>query len=552
MNLTGGQLIVHALLGEGVDTIFGISGSHVLAIYDALRDTPEIRNITMRHEHAAALAAEAYGRLTGKPGVVIVTAGPGATNALSGIAQAYTTAAPVVIITGSVPPNARPEVFHGVDDPTFLHQIFTPVTKRTTRVLRAADIPNVLAEAFSLAVSGRPGPVHIELDESVLKATVENVSAYVPSPREKHAVDSTVLERFAESLRGAQRPVILAGRGVLASFAQSELARLAEALAAPVIFTGDALGVMSYRDKWCAGLTGTMMGPNPLCARLLKEADVLLGIGLRPNAANLEPVLQGLPGHVVILGFDDRQVDHVGAAQTYVTDIKPATQALANLIEPNRRAADEEILTAIEVNKRAMLDILRKAVEPYRDKSPLHFGLVVEELARHMTPDTIVMGDVGNHNAWSAAFLSRLGADRFYVVGPWAAMGYALPGAIGAKVGCPNAPVVGITGDGAFLMSSHDFATAVQNRLPIVYVILNDGRFGMVEMLQRRGYGRTYATEIEPSNFAKYAESFGARGITVSRASELRPAFEEAFKAQGPVIVEAICDPNIPYASMSS
>ncbi|HLB12726.1 MAG TPA: thiamine pyrophosphate-binding protein, partial [Dehalococcoidia bacterium] len=172
MALTGAQLVVQGLLEEGVDTVFGIPGSHVLAIYDALREALQIRHVTAVHENNAALMAGVYARLTGKPGVAVVTAGPGATNAATGIAQAYSSAFPVVIITGSVPPKAKKEIFHGVDDPEFLHKIFSPITKLSFRIERPEEVPEKLAQAFSQALSGRPGPVHVEIDELVLKGEV--------------------------------------------------------------------------------------------------------------------------------------------------------------------------------------------------------------------------------------------------------------------------------------------------------------------------------------------------------------------------------------------
>ena len=553
MALTGAQLVVQGLLEEGVDTVFGIPGSHVLAIYDALREALQIRHVTAVHENNAALMAGVYARLTGKPGVAVVTAGPGATNAATGIAQAYSSAFPVVIITGSVPPKAKKEIFHGVDDPEFLHKIFSPITKLSFRIERPEEVPEKLAQAFSQALSGRPGPVHVEIDELVLKE--EAGEAREPPLQYRRVgpvcqgLDALAMDKIVESLRLAKRPVIVAGKGVLASFARDDLAQAAEVLAAPVVYPNDAVGVMSYKHRWSAGVIATPMGVNPFTVKLMHEADLLLAIGLRPDAWNLDLILRNAPEVLLFIGFDDEQVSQEGALLSCVSEARSALQEIMHRLAPDRRRADEALLEEIGANKRAVLQAFYSAIEPYRQRTPVHFGLALEELARHLTPVTIVIGDVGNHNVWATAFLTRLGADNFLNPGLWAAMGFAIPAAIGAKIACPERRVVGITGDGSFLMSSADFATAVQHGLQIVYVVLDDRRYGMVEMLQRRAYGRTYATEITPPDFVKYAESFGAAGIRVERASELRGAFHQAFAAAGPVVVDVICESEVPYVS---
>ena len=556
--------MVQALLGEGVDTVFGISGSHVLSIYDALRDAPQIRHVTASHENNAALMAEAYARVTGKPGVALVTAGPGATNAVSGIAQAYTNAAPVILVSGSVPLNSKKETFHGVDDPTFLHRIFSPVTKLSVRVEQAEDIYHVFAHAFSRALSGRPGPVHVEIDPTVLNTCVANPCIYAHEPRLRALPDQSMVARIVDALRRAERPVIVAGKGVLVSRAAEELAQLAELLTAPVVFPQDALGCMSHDHPLCVSFMSTMMGINPLVIELLNRSDAVFGIGLRPNASNLGPILHHIPNNLIFVGFDDLEDTQEGAALSCVADPKMMLQELiprlsASLLHDSTRndttqnrlrSLRSDSLAEIARNKQALLSALHSAVEPYREKAPMHFGVALAELVKHLPPNTIVVSDVGNHAVWTLTYLMRLQTAELLQVGDWAAMGYATPGTIGAKIANSDRPVVGITGDGSFLMSCAEFATAVQNRLRIIYVILHDGRHGMVEKLQLRDYRRVYATEINPPDFAKYAESFGAVGIRVEQPCELGNAFLQAFAADGPVIVDVICDSGVPYVSI--
>jgi acetolactate synthase-1/2/3 large subunit len=365
-------------------------------------------------------------------------------------------------------------------------------------------------------------------------------------------MDPTTAVKIIDALRQAERPLIIAGKGVLTTEAKGELAQMAELLAAPVVFPGDAYGAMSYSSQWCVGMIGPGINANPLVNKLFREADLLLGIGLRPNSANTDTFLRESKGKLVFVGFDDEPVAHQGASLSCVAETKPALQELVRLFEPYRRKPNQERLAEIEANKQFMIELFQKGMQPYREDGPLHFGLVLEELTRHLPAGAILVGDIGNHNSWSTALLPRWGIDNLVQVGPWAAMGFGLPGAIGAKVACPERTVVGITGDGAFLMNCADFPTAVQQGLDIVYLVLNDGRHGMVEMLQRRGYGRTYATEIPPSDLVKFAESFGATGIRISHPSEIREGLQRAFKTKGTVVVDVISDSSIPYVSIPS
>ncbi|MBI4318197.1 MAG: thiamine pyrophosphate-binding protein [Chloroflexi bacterium] len=547
---TAGRVVVEALEAEGVDTIFGLPGSHINAIYVALAESPSIRHITTKHENSASLMALVYGALRHRPGVCLVTAGPGGTNALSGIAQAYTAAVPVVIITGAVAPDAAKEAFHGVDAPDLLQKAYASATKRSLTVEQVEDIPATIAQAFCLASSGRPGPVHVAIPENVMDGSTDRAPAYRKLPVEPVGLPSSAADDIAKMLRGAARPVICAGKGILAADAAAELAALAKLLGAPVVFPQDGLGAMSYKHPLCVGILTTIVGPNPFAFELMKRSDALLGIGLRPMAANLAPILRAAPRNFAFVGTDDAPNVVPEAAISCVADNKLALQELIARLKDRPRAADPALLARIEANKAAINQAFHTSILTNSRDGVVHFGLAVEELARRLREDAIVVGDIGNHGVWTVNYLPRLGVDNLVQVGTWGAMGFAVPGVTAAKLVHPERQVVGLTGDGSFLMASADFVTAVEHRLHVVYILLDDRRYGMVDLLQRREFGRSYAVDIGVPDFVKYAESFGALGIRVEEASQLGQAIDRALAADRPVIVDVVGDPLVPYVSL--
>src|SRR6185437_13576261 len=272
-----GAAVVEALKAEGVEHVFGLVGSHVIEIYDALVDAPSIRHITVKHEMTASGMADAYGRLTGKPGVVFVTAGPGATNSLTGVAQAYMAASPLVHISGAVPRKASFESFHGVDQEDFLVRVFAEVTKWSVSVQRPADIPHVLSRAFAIATSGRPGPVHVEIPQDVLLADATEMDVYEPTVIEPLRLSDNDLDALASRIRGSSRPVIWAGKGVRARFSSDELGELAQLLEAPVILSGDASGALPDTHPLSAGQLA-LYDRTPLQKELTAEADLIIAV----------------------------------------------------------------------------------------------------------------------------------------------------------------------------------------------------------------------------------------------------------------------------------
>jgi acetolactate synthase-1/2/3 large subunit len=543
---TAGQAVIDALLAEQVDVVFGLAGSHILAICDALVDAEGIRFVVCKHENNAALMADAYGRLTRRPGVCLVTAGPGATNSMTGVAQAFAAASPVVHISGTVPRRARKGAFHGLDRPGFLREAFEPVTKWSARVDEVEDTPRILAEAFSIASSGRPGPVHVELPEDLLAEPPTDVWEYGQRPVESAALDVELVDRLAEMLVTAERPMICAGAGVHASGAEGDLVKLAESLGAAVIFPRNAFGAFPFSHRLCAGCF-TTYPPNPFPMQLVEQSDLLLAVGMRADTTTGEMLDAHAPANYFYLtpegelGKSDRAVlsvpVHTGAA----------LNALAKRIAPESGVSGGWAESQIAEARESLRAGLERTVEEYRGHRPVHFAVVLKELSSVLDEDAVVVSDIGNHGVWASWWFELYGTQTFLEPGPWGAMGFALPGAIAAKLTRPDSQVVGLTGDGAFLMSCSDFGTALEAGTKVVMVVLNDQRYGMIHTLQMKDYGRTIATELRGPDLVKFAESFGALGIRVEDDTELPGALSRALEADVPAIVDVACGYDFPH-----
>jgi acetolactate synthase-1/2/3 large subunit len=540
------QAVVGALMAEQVDVVFGLAGSHILAVCDALIHAEGIRFVTCKHENNAALMADAYGRLTQRPGVCLVTAGPGATNSMTGVAQAFAAASPVVHISGTVPRRAGRGAFHGLDRPTFLREAFAPVTKWSARVDEVEDTPRILAEAFSIANSGRPGPVHVELPEDVLKEPPTEVWDYARRPAEAAAPDSKLVDRLAEMLISAERPMICAGVGVRTPDARADLLKLAESLGAAVTFPRSALGAFPSAHHLCAGSFNTYP-PNPFPMQLVEESDLLLVVGMRAGTTLSEILDDHAPEKYVYL-TPEGELDRSDRATLSVSvDTEALLRGLAERVAEQSRASASWAESQITTARQALRAGAERTVETYRGHKPIHFALVLKELWSLLQKDAVVVADIGNHGVWASWWYELYGTQTYLEPGQWGAMGFALPGAIAAKLIRPDRQVVGLTGDGAFLMSCSDFGTALEEGTKVVIVVLNDQRYGMIHALQTMDFGRTFATELRSPDLVKFAESFGALGIRVEDGAELPEALSRALDAEKPVIVDVACGYDFPH-----
>jgi len=540
-----GPAVVEAFKAEKVEFVFGLAGSHVLAIFDALADEPQICHVVTKHENNAAFMAGMYGHLTGRPGVVLVTAGPGATNSLSGVAQAYFQSMPMVHISGGVPLGSGNEVFHGVDRDDFLHRMFADVTKWSVRVERAEDVPDILSRAFALAVSGRPGPVHVDIPQNIIQAEGVEMPSYRPSPVEKQAPPKELVRQVRQALVKAQRPMICAGRGVLVHRAEAELVALAEAVSAPVLHCTNSLGVIADDHPLATGAFSQWRG-NSFGWELLSEADFVLAVGFRSGSFTVDELVQQAPEHTVLMALDEPHTltPMEGLEAVAACDSRLFLSRLLAHAGEFRRPLDEDLTERIARHKEAFRRGLAQYMAPYENARPIHFGQATQELVSRLNQDAIVVSGVGNHNMWGFLMAPIRKRDSFIQEGFWATMGSELGGGIAAKLTCPKRQVVVITGDGSLLMSASDFVTAVETGANILVVVLNDSRYGMINAIQRRDFERSFGDEIAPVDFVRFAESFGATGVRVESPEALPDAMERALalSAQTPVILDVVCN----------
>lgn len=547
-----GAAIVEALQAEGVEYIFGLVGSHVLEIYDALADTPSIRHITVKHETTASGMADAYGRLTGKPGVVLVTAGPGATNSLTGVAQAYMSASPMIHISGAVPTGASYESFHGVDRPDFLVRMFDEVTKWSVSIARPEDIPRVFARAFAIATSGRPGPVHIEIPQDVLLADATVMAPYVPEviPPVRLAEDD--LGQIVEQIRASRKPVIWAGKGVRATLTDETLAELAELLEAPVILAGDAAGALPDTHPLSTGQLA-LYAHTPLQQELAAEADLIIAVGERGGTGHADMLFAAAKAPVIgiWLGNEGEGADP-RASGGAVADLPVALGQLIEACGDQQRQVDQALRTRIARGKDGLRQHIRDGLRrDYGQVRPLHYGLALEALPEMVDADTIVLGDIGSHNQWTRLVLQGLNRTTFTPEGYWGAMGFGLPAALAAKLAFPEKKVIAVTGDGCFLMASADFATAVESGINPVIIILNDRQYGMIVGMQERSYGRASETALDGPDFVAFARSFGADGMRVEEPEKLREALERGLASRTIFVIDVQCDYRFPVYNLA-
>jgi len=546
--MSPGRAVVASLLAHGVDTVFGLDGSHVIQVFDALADAPSIAPLTFKHENNAAIAAETYGRLTGRPGVVVVTAGPGATNSLSGIGGAYAAGAPVVHISGGVPVGAPHEAFHGVDGPDFLQDAFKGVTKWSVRVEDASEIPAVLAKAFKIAVSGRPGPTHVEIAESAL--TVKEVeveqATLVSGPTSVYDVADELpsLNDVIATIDGATRIAIVAGKNAMYPAVSEAIVKLAERLGAPVAHTWDGHGSMPTVHPLSLGVWWGAARSHPTALEIVGAADLVLGVGVRAGT-EMGVGLQSGEAPVVLLDATDDASPTTGPAIGSIGALAAAVERLAASCKAREtdRATLDTCKKARELQQRG-LDI---ELERYQDTRPWHIGAAIDALARRMTPDIFVVSDVSNVKLWTPLQVPVWGPESHFQSGSWGAMGYCLPSVLAAARLRPNKKIVGLAGDTSFLMASSDFLTICEQRLPVVIAIHHDQRIGMIDNMHTKAFGRAYASEIGRVDFVTYAEAFGATGIRVEDPAELEAAWDKALASDGPFILELRAGHDFPW-----
>ena len=538
--MTGAQAIIEALKKEKVNHIFGISGGAVLPIYDVLYDA-EMRNILAKHEQCAGHMADGYARVSGLPGVCIATSGPGATNLVTGIANAYMDSSPVVSITGQVTRAAiGKDAFQEAD----IVGITTPITKYVTQVKRTEDIPKVFKTAFYIATSGRPGPVLVDVPKDIQQHSTDfefhdSITLRGYKPRDNpHPVQ---VKRAAEMLVKAEHPMILAGGGVIISNASRDLLKLAELMMLPVATTLMGKGSIPETNPLSLGMVG--MHGMAQAHTLILESDVLLAVGARFSDRTTAR-LDGFCPDTQIIHLD---IDSSEIGKNVKIDLPIVADAGKTLREIYKLVAKKEMTN----EKSPWHSRIQQVREHYtseleRDSQSITAPAIIRSLRALLPNNAIIATEVGQNQMWAALHFQSLEPRTFLSSGGLGTMGVGFPAAIGAKVAKPDVPVVDIAGDGSFIMSAQELATSVLEEIPVIVVVLNNSMLGMVAQWQRIFYNRRYSGTMlhDSPDFVKLAEAFGAQGIRIGSLDEFSQAVKNGLTSDVTTVIDVPISPE--------
>ena len=530
--MNGSQIIVEALRRHGVDYLFGYPGGACMPIFDALVDAPEIKIVLVRHEQGGTHMADGYARATGKPGVVLVTSGPGATNTVTGLLTAQMDSVPMVVLTGqTITPNLGKDAFQEAD----VFGVTMPVVKHSYLVREVNDLPRVMNEAFHLATSGRPGPVLVDLPKDVVSAECEadftdefHLPGYAPPARGL----TEDLEKAAELISSSKKPLLYVGAGAVIAQASRQVIGLAEKLQAPVTTTLLGKGAFPETHPLSVGMLG--MHGTAYANKTVVDCDLIMAIGARWDDRITGKVSEFCPDAIKI---------HI--------DVDPAE--FGKIIDPDVSiAGDAKLVLEDLIPLVSKLDSQPwlKQIEKWKKKYPLKFpkrgGLraqqVLKELDRLTDSKAIISTDVGQHQMWTAQFCKTNEERKWLSSGGAGTMGYGLPSAIGAQLGCPDELVVAVVGDGGFQMTMPELATAAIHKLPIKILIINNRYLGMVRQWQQLFFDNRESGVDMMGNpdFVKIGEAYGIKGFHLRRTGDITKVLQKALDyIEGPCIIEA-------------
>jgi acetolactate synthase-1/2/3 large subunit len=540
---TGGQVLVDALRIHGVDTVFCVPGESYLAVLDALHDAEEaISVITCRHENGAAFMGEAYGKLTGKPGVTMVTRGPGACNGSIGVHTALQDSSPMVMFVGQVPRGFRGrEAFQEVD----YEAMFAPLAKWVVEVDDAARLPEIVARAFSTATSGRPGPVVVSLPEDMLTDLVDVADTPAFQRIEPQPAEAD-MAHLREMLQAARQPLVLVGGGGWSAKAGADLEAFAAANNLPITASFRAQDIIDNGHPNFVGEVG--INTNPKLAQRVRDTDLLIVIGARLG----EITTQGytlLQAPKAAQGLVHVYPDPEELGRVYQPDL--AINAAVGPFVASARRSQQADTAAWDAWTEAARSDYEDWIVPRESPGPLNLSQIFHDLREAAPADTILTSDAGNFAGWAGRYFpfrryrTLLGATN-------GAMGYGMPAAVAAKAARPDATVICYAGDGGILMTGNELATAVRHDLAIVLIIANNSMYGTIRMHQERDYpGRTTATRLTNPDFVDWARSFGAHGERVETTEQFAPAFERALAAGRPAVIEVIVDEELLSSNMT-
>ncbi|OPY87760.1 MAG: Acetolactate synthase isozyme 3 large subunit [Syntrophaceae bacterium PtaU1.Bin231] len=543
MKLTGSEVLFRTLHKEDANTIFGYPGGSVMDIYDEMFRQKDIRHILVRHEQGAIHAADGYARASGKVGVCLVTSGPGATNTVTGIANAYGDSIPVVVFTGQVPT-------HLIGNDAFQEVDITGITRSCTKhnylVRRIEDLARTVREAFHIARSGRPGPVLIDLPKDVMQSSIDEGAI----EDEVHLNGTSALPDIEEDcvrafklLKEARRPLLFVGGGVILGKACDDLRTFARRLHVPVISSLMGLGAFPGTDPLSLGMVG--MHGTYYANMAISHCDLLFAVGVRFDD-RVTSKLEAFAPHAKIVHID---IDAVSLERTVRTDIPILSDSKRALSIFNRLMAEASFSYPPDQTREWL-----EQVAAWKKRVPLSYcrsqrikpQYVVEKLFEITGGDAIVTTEVGQNQMWAAQFYKFDHPNSFITSGGLGAMGFGFPAAIGAQVACPDRTVVDIAGDGSIQMNIQELATAVTHRIPVKVVILNNLYLGMVRQWQELYYGKRYSqSHINTGpDFVKLAEAYGAVGLRTDKPEEVKKVLTKGLNTEGPVFMDIRVEPE--------
>ena len=536
--MRGGEAIIESLKNMGVKTIFGYPGGQTIPFYDMLYDA-DIDHILVRHEQAASHAADGYARASGEVGVCLATSGPGATNLVTGIGTAYMDSSPIVAITGQVPTHLiGNDAFQEAD----IIGITMPIVKHSYQPKNPDLIPSMIKSSFEIASSGRPGPVLIDVPKEVQEGELTKFDdSLIETPGYNPTVKGNIkqIKKARDLIKQAKKPMILAGAGVIISNACCELKTLANTINAPVMTSLLGKGAFDETDDLALGMLG--MHGRKVSNDYINESDLLIAIGVRFSDRTTGRLDSFVPDTKVIhIDIDPAEIGkNVDVDLPIVGDAKNVLSSLNKVLKDYKVPSEVNDWTNMIKQKNKDL----KPRVSY-DDVPLKPQTVIKEISDVLTPESILTTDVGQNQMWAAHFFDTQKPRKFISSGGLGTMGFGFPAAIGAKVACPDDPVVSINGDGGFLMVCQELATVREYDIPVIAVVLENRTLGMVYQWQSLLYNERHSQTLlgNSPDFVKLAESFGVTGVRITQPGETKEALSSAIKDNEPILLNVVID----------
>jgi acetolactate synthase-1/2/3 large subunit len=536
--MRGGEAIIESLKNMGVKTIFGYPGGQTIPFYDMLYDS-DMDHILVRHEQAAAHAADGYARASGKVGVCLATSGPGATNLVTGIATAYMDSSPIIAITGQVPTHLiGNDAFQEAD----IIGITMPITKHSFQPKDPDLIPSMIKSSFEIAASGRPGPVLIDVPKEVQEGELTKFDdTLIDTPGYNPTLKGNIrqIKKARDLIKQAKKPMILAGAGVIISNACCELKKLADTINAPVMTSLLGKGAIDETDDLALGMLG--MHGRKVSNDYINESDLLIAIGIRFSDRTTGRLDSFVPDTKVIhIDIDPAEIGkNVDVDLPIVGDARNVLSSLNKVLADYKPSEDVDKWTnMIRAKKQELMPRVTY------DDVPLKPQSVIKEISEVLTPESILTTDVGQNQMWAAHFYDTQKPRKFISSGGLGTMGFGFPAAIGAKIACPEDPVVSINGDGGFLMVCQELATVREYDIPVIAVVLENRTLGMVYQWQSLLYNQRHSQTLlgNSPDFVKLAESFGIDAVRITQPGETKEALSKVIKDDEPILLDVVVD----------